>query len=228
LFREEAKELATALGPARDSDALRELIEDGPMGHFGTAKDFSPLLDALEDRRQGFYADSRALPESARPSAFVLRLSAFVARRGWRNAVTGMELTTLTEPVAVFAVQALDLLYKRVLKRGKKLVTLPDEQRHQVRIALKNLRYGAEFFAPCFAELRDSTPFVRQAALLQGLLGAHNDAACADHFLSGPHDAEAARAAGIVSGWYARNAIIADEALAKEWKRFKNLRPFWR
>jgi inorganic triphosphatase YgiF len=226
-FRQEAKDLATALGPARDSDALRELIEDGPMGHFGAAKDFSPLLAALEDRRQICYAESRALLESPRPSVFVLRLSAFVARRGWRNAVSGLELSTLTEPVMVFAAQALDQLYRRVLKRGKKLMTLPDEQRHQVRIALKNLRYGAEFFSPCFADLRDSAPFVRAAANLQGMLGAHNDAASADHFLSLPHDAAAARAAGIVSGWYARNAIIADEGLAKEWKRFKSLRPFW-
>jgi triphosphatase len=197
-FREEAKDLASALGPARDSDALRDLIEEGPMGHFGDKNDFAPLLDALEERRAAAYAESRALIESPRPSAFVLRLSAFVARRGWRNAVSGPELSRLTEPVAVFAAQALDRLHKRVRKRGKKLVTLPDEQRHQVRIALKNLRYGGEFFASCFTEARDSTPFLRAAANLQGLLGAHNDAASADHFLCQSHATEAARAAGVV------------------------------
>nr|WP_252393736.1 CYTH and CHAD domain-containing protein [Candidatus Rhodoblastus alkanivorans] len=228
VFREEAKDLASALGPARDSDALRELIEDGPMGHFGDKKDFAPLLDALEERRAAAYADSRALIESPRPSVFVLRLSAFVARRGWRNAVSGPELSRLTEPVAVFAAQALDRVHKRVRKRGKKLVTLPDEQRHQVRIALKNLRYGGEFFAACFNEARDATPFLRAAANLQGLLGAHNDAASADHFLCQSHATEAARAAGVVSGWYARGAIIADENLAREWKRFKKIRPFWK
>ncbi len=227
-FREEAKALATALGPARDSDALRELIEDGPMGHFGDRKDFAPLLAALESRRAAAYVESRALIESARPSLFVLRLSAFVARRGWRNALTGAELTVLTEPVTVFAAEALERLHKRVLKRGKKLMTLPDEQRHQVRIALKNLRYAGEFFASCFADQRDPAPFLRAAANLQGLLGAHNDAASADHFLSLPHAPDAARAAGIVSGWYARNAIIADEGLAQDWRRFKKMRAFWR
>jgi triphosphatase len=228
VFREEAKALATALGPARDSDALRELIEDGPMAHFGKNKDFTPLLAALEERRAAAYVDARDLTESARPSLFVLRLSAFVARRGWRNAVNGLELATLTEPVAQFAEAALERLYKRVRSRGKKLVSLPDEQRHQVRIALKNLRYGGEFFASCFADQRDSGPFLRAAASLQGLLGAHNDAASADHFLSLPHASEAARAAGLVSGWYARGSLIADGSLAKEWKRFKDLRPFWR
>lgn len=227
-FRAEAKELATALGPARDSDALRELIETGPAAHFGAQKNFAPLLAALEERRAAAYIDARALFESARPTLFALRLSAFVARRGWRNALGGAELTVLTEPVAVFAGQALDRLYKRVLKRGRKLATLPDEQRHEVRIALKNLRYGAEFFSSCFADLRDATPFVRSASALQGILGAHNDASSADHFLSLPHTADAARAAGIVSGWYARGALIADEGLAKEWKRFRRMRPFWR
>ena len=71
-------------------------------------------------------------------------------------------------------------------------------------------------------------PFLRAAANLQGLLGAHNDAASADHFLSASHAEEAARAAGIVSGWYARGAVIADKRLAREWKRFKAMRPFWR
>jgi inorganic triphosphatase YgiF len=227
-FREEAKALASAFGPARDSDALRELIEQGPMGHFGGRKDFAPLLDALEKRRAAAYVESRALIESPRPTLFVLRLSAFVARRGWRNAAPGLDLTTLTEPIAIFAAQALERVHKRALKRGKKLVTLSDAQRHQVRIALKNLRYGGEFFACCFAGQRDPTPFLRAAANLQGLLGAHNDAASADHFLSASHAEEAARAAGIVSGWYARGAVIADQRLAKEWKRFKAMRPFWR
>ncbi len=227
-FRDEAKALASAFGPARDSDALRELIEQGPMGHFGERKDFAPLLDALEKRRAAAYAESRALIESQRPTLFVLRLSAFVARRGWRNATPGLDLATLTEPVAVFAAQALERLHKRALKRGKKLVTLPDEQRHEVRIALKNLRYGGEFFASCFAGQRDPAPFLRAAADLQGLLGAHNDAASADHFLSASHAEGAARAAGIVSGWYARGAVIADKRLAREWKRFKAMRPFWR
>jgi triphosphatase len=227
-FREEAKALATALGPARDSDALRDLIEDGPMGHFGERKDFAPLLDALEKRRAAAYAESRALIESQRPTLFVLRLSAFVARRGWRNSVHGLDLATLTEPVAIFAAQALERLHKRALKRGRKLATLSDEQRHQLRIALKNMRYAGEFFASCFADQRDPAPFLRAVTNLQGLLGAHNDAVSADHFLSASHAEEAARAAGIVSGWYARGAVIADRRLIKEWKRFRAMRPFWR
>jgi inorganic triphosphatase YgiF len=222
------RRLATALGPARDCDALRELVETGPHEHFGETQDFSTLLDAIEARRSEAYAEARALLADSRPTIFLMKLSAYVARRGWREALSGENLGILSEPVDIFAAQALERLYRRVLKRGKNLASLPDDARHQTRIALKNLRYGAEFFAPCFADARDPASFVKAAAQLQGLLGAHNDAASADHFLSQNLETEAARAAGLVTGWYARGAVIADGKLAKAWKNFKRIKPFWR
>jgi inorganic triphosphatase YgiF len=226
LFRAEARDLATTMGTARDCDALRELVEEGPRAHLGDKKNFAPLMEALEARRLEGYREVRVLLESPLATSFVMRVSAFVERRGWRNSVS--QLASLTEPVAVFAGEALERLYKRVLRRGKNLADLPDEERHLARIALKNLRYGGEFFASCFTDTRDASNFIRGTALLQGLLGAHNDAASAEHFLSLPHDNDAARAAGVVTGWFARGSLIADEKLAKSWKKFKQARPFWR
>jgi inorganic triphosphatase YgiF len=228
FFRQEAKELATALGPARDCDALRELVETGPLEHFGERRDFSPLLDAIDARRHETYAQARELFATSRPTIFVMKLSAFAARCGWREVLAGESLGVLTDPVTTFAAEALERLYRRVLRRGRKLVSLPDAARHEARIALKNLRYAAEFFSPCFAGARDAQAFVKATAQLQGLLGAHNDAASADHFLSQSHDADAARAAGLVTGWFARGAVIADGKLAKDWKNFKQIKPFWR
>ena len=231
-FRAQAKDLASALGPARDCDAMREMIVDGPLAHFRgdrTSSDhFRALLEALDARRQEAYAQARATLESSAPSVFVLQLSAFIARRGWRNALSGPQLADVTEPVEDFARDALDRLYKRVLKRGKSLVVLPDEARHEARIALKNLRYGAEFFGACFDDPRGASAFLRGAAHLQNLLGAHNDAASAEQFLGQPHENDAMRAAGLVTGWFARGVVIADEKLAKAWKDFKKTRPFWR
>jgi inorganic triphosphatase YgiF len=237
LFRAQAKDLASALGPARDCDAMREMIVEGPLAHFGgdrkssssgSTSRFSALLDALAARRRDAYAQARSSLESSAPSVFVLQLSAFVARRGWRNALSGPQLSDVIEPVEDFARHALDRLHKRVLKRGKNLVALSDEARHEARIALKNLRYGAEFFAPCFDDPRGASAFLRATAQLQNLLGAHNDAASAEHFLSLPHEHDAARAAGLITGWFARGVIIADEKLAKAWKDFRKTRQFWR
>lgn len=227
IFRARAKVLASALGPARDCDALRDLVEGGPMPHFPESKDFAALLDALERRRAEAYAQARALIESAEPTVFVLNLGGFVARRAWRNALSAEDLGRLTEPVGVFAAQALDRVRQRALKRGRKLASLPDEQRHEARIALKNLRYAAEFFAGAFGS-DNASGFIRATAQLQNLLGAHNDVSTAEHFLSQSHDEKAARAAGVVLGWYAREALSADERLDKAWKTFKQSKPFWR
>jgi inorganic triphosphatase YgiF len=225
-FRARAKALATAFGPARDCDALRDLVENGPMPHFPDSAGFRALLDALEQRRLEAYAEARKLIESAEPTLFVLDLGGLVARRGWRNALTAEDLSRLTEPVGLFAAEALERLHQRALKRGRKLTSLPDEQRHECRIALKNLRYAAEFFSGAF-DAEAAADFIRATANLQGLLGAHNDVATAEHFLKGSHDEQATRAAGVVLGWYAREALTADEHLAKAWKAFKQAEPFW-
>jgi triphosphatase len=226
-FRAEAKRIASALGPARECDAFRGLVEDGPVAHFGDKANFGPLMQGLEERRIAAYADARALIHSRQTTVFVARMHAFLARRGWRNTLSGADLGILTAPAEIFAAAALDRLHKRASKRGRKLVTLPDEERHEVRISLKNLRYAAEFFGVFFAGGRGGPSFLRSVARLQDLLGAHNDAASAESFLADAREPEAARAAGVVLGWYGRDAIIADAGLAKAWKHFKNSRIFW-
>ncbi len=186
------------------------------------------MLRDLEQRRLAAYADARALIDAPQTTAFVVRTQAFVARCGWRNALSGLELACLTEPAAIFAAEALERLQKRAAKRGKNLVTLPDEERHEVRIVLKNLRYAAEFFGVLFENSRAVHAYLRSVARLQDLLGAHNDAASAENFLGATKDAEAARAAGVVIGWYGRDAIVADEGLAKSWKAFRHSKSFWK
>ena len=227
IFRTEAKELASAMGGARDCDALRELIETGPAPHFAGTDAFAPLFATLDARREAEYAGARALLDSPRPTLFALRLGAFVARRGWRNALNGDQLAVVTEPVELFAAQALERLHKRVLKRGKNLADLPDEARHEARIAMKNLRYGADFFGAAFDDPRGLAAFLRATSQVQELLGAHNDAASAAAFLNADHSAETARAAGLLMGWCARGAVQADAKLAKAWKNFRKAKPFW-
>jgi triphosphatase len=103
-------------------------------------------------------------------------------------------------------------------------------ERHKVRIALKNLRYSAEFFSELFGGLSATKRYLRRIARLQDLLGASNDAAsaaelCKDLEMSAP---QAAKAAGIILGWYGRGAKIADDKLRVVWRSFAHSDPFWR
>jgi triphosphatase len=186
------------------------------------------LMSAFEERRCAAYRDARALIDAPQTTIFVLRIHAFLARRGWRNALSGPELARLTEPAGIFAADALERLHKRAAKRGRNLTALPDEERHEVRIALKNLRYAAEFFGILFANSRAVQTYVRSAARLQDLLGAHNDASSVERFLDTTPDVDTARAAGIVIGWYGRGSTAADAGLMEAWKVFKTTKRFWR
>ncbi|ARN82240.1 CYTH and CHAD domain-containing protein [Methylocystis bryophila] len=228
-FRAEAKRIATALGPARECDAFGDLLAAGPRRASADGAVFGGIESALSARREALYAEARQLIDAKETTVFSLRLQAFLTRRGWRNAPG--ELASLTTPVTQFSSETLERLRKRVLKRGKKLVMLPDAERHKVRIALKNLRYAAEFFGGLYEDSGGCRSYIRTVARLQDILGAHNDAAGAQMLLDGlgaRAEPGTAFAAGVVLGWCERDAEVADAELGEAWRRFKRLDPFWR
>jgi triphosphatase len=228
VFRAEAKRIASALGPARNWDVFRELVEDGPCTLLARGESFEALLTTVEERRSAAYAIAQDLIDDPSTTRFVLNLQAFLARRAWRNSLSGAELLRVTEPAVLFAGETLERFHKRALKRVRALLQKPPEERHEVRIALKNIRYAAEFFSSIFGGARR---YIRAVAKLQDGLGTFNDAATATHHLldveaaAGP---QAAKAAGIVLGWCGRDAVLADDNLRQARKSFRRTRPFWR
>lgn len=72
----------------------------------------------------------------------------------------------------------------RLHKRGKKLASLDDAERHEVRIAAKKLRYAAEFFAPLFDEAGAQT-YLSALEVLQDAL-ALNDIAVTAGLVENP------------------------------------------
>jgi len=229
-LRGEAKRIASVLGPARDQDVLQALVEDGPAATLGRDASFEALLAASAARRDKAYEDARALIEAPETSRFVLDALAFSAGRGWR-ADDSSDAEDDAPTAAGFAARALDRLDKRARKRGKGLVDLAPEERHEARIALKNLRYGADFFAPLFDGGRGSKKFLRAIGALQDALGAYNDSIVARQIvadLEAEAGLPAARAGGAVAGWTARGAVDADEHLAEAWKTFRKAPRFWR
>ena len=55
LLREEAKRIASALGPARECDVFREAVEGGPLVHPDRPVNCNALLTAIEERRMAAY-----------------------------------------------------------------------------------------------------------------------------------------------------------------------------
>ena len=230
-FRAEAKRIATALGPARECDAFSDLLAAGPRRALAGVSVFAGIDAALEQRRRALYAEARQLIDAQGTSVFALRLQAFLIRCGWRNAAAGEQLENLITPATQFSSDMLDRASKRVAKRGKHVVSLTNEERHMVRIALKKLRYAAEFFGGLCGEAGKRRAYIRTVTRLQDILGAHNDAVGAQTMLDSIDaraEANMALATGVVLGWCERNTEVADAELEAAWRRFKRLRPFWR
>jgi CHAD domain-containing protein len=226
-IQHQARQIASAFGPARECDAFLEAVVTGPLAHASRSEGTARLLASVEERRAVAYRSVRAVMEDPDTTRFVLNVYSFLARHAWRDALTGTGLEQLAGPAEVFARKALDRLHARAAKRGQNLAELPDEARHELRIALKNLRYCAEFFGDLFGRPRKIRRYIRTVAALQELLGVHNDIANARCFLNElPAGTESA--SGFILGWYARENTFADAELIKVWKTFRKSDPFWR
>jgi triphosphatase len=228
-FRAEARRIASAMGEARDWDVFEGLLRDGLRGAFPSEAGFDALMADASVRREASYANIAGLLGHADTTRFVLSVAAFVARRGWRNALSGDELPHLTGPASGFAAECLERLHRKVRKLGKALRDLPPEGRHEVRIALKNLRYAADFFGDLFGHGGVVRAYSQAAARLQDALGHFNDMVMATDLMRrlDTDDAGPARAAGIFVGWYARGAWTSETGLHDAWRSFRKARPFW-
>ena len=230
-IRTRARNIASALGPARECDVFRQNALTGPFrdqpNRLAAA---ARLFEAVEARRVESYTKARRVIDEPATSLFVLDIQSLLETRSWRSALAAEDLALLTARARDFAADVLDRFRRRALKRGKHLPDMPDEERHELRIALKNLRYAAEFFGGLFENEKSLRSFQRQISELQEDLGAHNDAVTAEAFIASlqldpePH---AHFAAGYLLGFYRRATLEADTHLSRKWKNFRRADPFW-
>lgn len=230
-IRQEAKRIASALGPARECDAFRQNALSGPFQkNPQLLKGATALLEAVEARRVQNYAAARLLMEDAATTQFVLNVQGFNFRRAWRTAIAPEELGLLTSEGRLFGAAVLDRLMRRAVKRGRHIQTMTDEERHELRIVLKNLRYSVEFFGSLFGDGKSLRAFLKLVAELQEDLGAHNDAATSQNFIENlglPPGGDTQFTSGYLMGWYRHATAAADLDLIEKWKSFKKADQFW-
>jgi inorganic triphosphatase YgiF len=230
-LRKDAKRLASAMGEARDWDVFVGHVRKGPAEEFTNEQSLSRLMDLAEERALAGHATVRELLDDPATTQFVLKALDVAARRTWRQGLDADALALLVGPVTGFAAQHLERLDRKVRKRGKRFASLPPEELHEVRIALKNVRYAADFFGHAFAEAGQAKRYARRASALQDLLGLHNDMDVAGRLLLSlglREDPEVTFAAGLVMGWHGHAARMGRETLQETWKAFLKAGRYWR
>ncbi|KAF2992006.1 CHAD domain-containing protein [Methylocystis sp. MJC1] len=223
--RDRAKALAGVLGRARNWDVFLDMLAEGPGETLQGDASYEALLAAIETRRIIAYRAARAAVEGRKARAFLADFREAIAKREWTAQPQAREESSAKD----FAAAALTKLRKRVVKKAKGLADLTPEERHQVRIALKKARYGAEFFESLFSDADDAEEFSATLAEMQDGLGDYNDMETANTLLD-EIDAEggdALRASGFVRGWFAHAAQAGVAHAKRSEKRLRKLEPFW-
>ncbi|HVZ70053.1 MAG TPA: CHAD domain-containing protein [Rhizomicrobium sp.] len=227
-LRRRTKGLAGLFGPARDLDVFLEEVFV-PVARSAQGNDALEFLrNRIEDARIKAWDEALAKLDEGGLQEFLDETAATAEGRSWGK---GSD-----EPILETSSRALEESFLRARKRARRIGRGEDRDFHRLRIALKKLRYTAEFFEGLYRKkrLKDYLDCVRD---LQDVLGAMHDAAAARQTLmrltaeepaSARSAAQLAYASGLITGWHESRATgLADKA-RKRWKQLDRARQFWR
>ncbi|HEY0106928.1 MAG TPA: CHAD domain-containing protein [Rhizomicrobium sp.] len=208
--------VAGAFGPARELDVFAAELLAPAAKKYPNNESFAAFALALRHARGEAWDD--ALAEILNPDfgAFLNDVAAAAEQAPPGSGRIGKA-----------GRRALAAHWKKAKKRGKQVRKVYDNRTHRLRIALKKLRYAAEFFAPLYPK-RKFAPYIKALKSLLDDMGEANDAHGIDATLAhvgiGP---ELRFAAGAISGWHAsREKALVAKAM-KGWREFEKRKPFW-
>ena len=129
-----------------------------------------------------------------------------------------------------------DRQVKLVRKRGRIARSREEGDMHRLRIALKKLRYSAEFFAPLYPR-KNVRRYLEKLKGLQNHLGDLNDVANVREAVNvvlrdggkGRKETQPQMcfAAGAVAGWFDAQTPGAIGRALKRYRKFRKVTPFW-
>lgn len=220
----ELKWMANLLGEARDLDVYIAKVLEPARAQHENDESYRQLLADYEERRDRAYLMVQETIASLRFINGILGAAAWIQAGGWVLDDRKVARRRRDKPVAELAQEEIGRRWKRVLKRGRNLADLDPEERHQLRIEIKKLRYATEFFDSLFkgsgAKKRKRAALSTLEAL-QEMLGELNDIAVGSGMNSSSsaetiHQEQLSRVDDLVS------------AAESQHRELATLEPFWR
>lgn len=224
-LRGRAKILLGRLSPARDLDVFTSKLLASPPKS-GVSDGLPQLRVRAEGARDAAWVAAQSCIASADFEHFIDDIAA----------LAGSQLPlTRDHKLSRTARRILDRQVRRVKKRAKVAKSRKEADLHHLRIALKKLRYTAEFFAPLYAR-GAAGRYLKELRGLQNHLGDLNDVANVRSVVGsllrdkGRKDEDGAMryAAGAMVGWYGAQVPHAARQALKRYKKFRKAEPFWR
>jgi triphosphatase len=230
-LKTEARAIAQILGKARSLDVLAQAMPKFVVTSKLSQKDVRSLVAIIARQRALAAKEAFELFNGAAAAQFILRTQRLIATRGWNDLTAGNKILAAPPSSEEFVRLALNKLYKRVLRRGRKFETLSSEKLHAVRLALKALSSTAGAFTALTGRRKNASDFEAALLNLQQGLGQLNDSVFALQFCEelALEKSDAVNKAGkTFARELKRKQPSLKEKLHKRWREFKKIRPSWR
>jgi inorganic triphosphatase YgiF len=173
--RDELKNFSNLLGIARDWDVFALRIENLLKAEPDINRtDWEPVLTKIAAFQNQAYSAVREHLQSTKYSRLLLKLGKWLTQKSWRRQANVLENQQLDQPVKMFAKLALDAYYQPLAQNSEKFVQWSSKQRHDFRLAIKNLAYSARFFSELYPS-KSVQAFTKSLAQVQEQLGILND-----------------------------------------------------
>jgi len=226
--RDEINVFRSVLGEARDWDVFLENHHPYLAALDRRRDDWRVLLAAAEHRRSRQYLVLRDVLSSSQYHLSMLRLSAWVHCRGWRESIDPGMQEDFQQPLRTQVNRMLSRGHRGVLRRYDEARTGNPEALHQLRIAVKRQRYAVEFFRR-MGPRSQVKKYRRAVRGLQELLGHLNDASVAAELLRTLEPGrEFDSNLSCSLDWNELMFGAYLERLPQAWKRFSRQRKFWK
>ncbi|HEX9465536.1 MAG TPA: CHAD domain-containing protein [Alphaproteobacteria bacterium] len=229
---EDLKWFGRMLTPARNWEMFVSSLLPAVANALPDRAPLAPLTSAAERCRETATAHARDAILSEHYTEATLRLLRWFEGRAWRDQPVTKQSARLVAPIVDVAPKLIERCQRTARKRSRRFAELTPPERHRLRIALKKLRYVADFLGSLY-EARDIERFAKPLRALQDSLGYANDVRTAYELtdqmrgLAEPGARTVYRGGGIVLGWHEREINGREPKLRKQVRRFRNLDPFW-
>lgn len=234
---ERLRALAQATGPARDWDVFIGDTLPAVLRAIAAAEDRADAGRALagyaQRARAAAAAEIAAALDPLRLTPLLIELMRYLDLAGWRGTADGAIREQQGAPVQRYA---RDVLGRRDRQVRRRVAAAPGgfeamsaEERHALRIAVKKLRYAAEFFASLYPGAR-AARYAQALAGIQDVLGTLNDMAVAPRLLAAAaadRDPLLAGEARYALGYCAGVAAHSATRFAPAWAAFQRAPRFW-
>jgi triphosphatase len=222
-FVDQCRTLGRTVGELRDADVLVTDIVLPVRGQMESHPGFQLLLTALLEQREA----KRLAVRHALEGPAWLSLQGYLERR---PAVADADRTD-DVPFSKVAAKALRRSWRKVDAWGSRLSTLSDIERHELRKALKTLRYQVELFGPIYKN-RQVAKFLARLKTLQHDFGYLNDVAHARQLArtaipDRADNGELHHVLGFVIGWHTARAEQSMASLEADWNALRTAPGFW-